>query len=155
MSTADRARTLIKNLSSRRRIIWVPPNGRVMSQDEQISIPGVLEDIVAFGMNVSAFDRYVNDLENDRVKITKVGYGSGGDEPTSYFSTIIGNGVSTVFDIDVGFGTASARAFLFDLVSGSPILFYQLALLTPNSTSIRLTLSPAPASGQIQVFVFG
>jgi hypothetical protein len=150
MSTSDRARTLVKSLVSRRRFVWVPPNGRVMSQDEQVSIPGVLEDIVAFGMNVSAFDRYVNDLENDRVKITKIGYGSSGDEPTSYFSTIIGNGFNTIFDVDVGFGTASARTFLFDLVSGSPILFYQVTLSTPTSTSIRLTLVPAPASSQIQ-----
>lgn len=75
MASSDRTRTLVKNLNSRRRITWVPPNGREMDQNAQISVPGVLETLVTLGEDGATFDHYVDDLDESRVEITKVGYG--------------------------------------------------------------------------------
>jgi hypothetical protein len=75
MAVSDRTRTLVRNLNSRRRITWVPPNGREMNQYEQVNVPGVLETLVALGEDGATFDHYVDDLDGSRVEITKVGYG--------------------------------------------------------------------------------
>jgi len=154
MAEADRVRTLVKNLTDRRRVSWMPPNGREMGDQEQVSVDGVLENIVVMGMDAAVFDQYVYDLANDRVEITKLGYAGGGEEETESFTTVVGDGSETVFDIDAGFNTANARVFVYDTISGSQITAYQFQLQTPTTTSVRLTFNPAPAAGQIRVFIF-
>lgn len=152
MATADRVRTLVKNLTSRRRVTWVPPNGREMGQDEQISVSGVLETIVALGMDGSVFDQYVYDLENDRVEITKLGY-AGGSE-SQYFTTTLGDGINSTFVVNAGFLTIGARIFLFDAFGGGPIYFFTSEPAVPGPTQVTLTLIPPPALNQILVFIF-
>ena len=65
-------------------------------------------------------------------------------------STLIGDGLSTQFDLDVGFDTTKAVALLFDAGSGEKILGFQLIRLVPNSTSVRLILTPAPSLNGVQ-----
>ncbi len=66
-------------------------------------------------------------------------------------STVIGNGSDTQFDVNAGFNTAKAIARLFDIASGEEVLGFQLERLTPSATSVRLTLTPAPALNAVQV----
>lgn len=66
-------------------------------------------------------------------------------------STVIGNGVDTQFDVNAGFSTAKALARLFDVGSGEEVLGFQMQRLLPDSNSVRLTLTPAPATNSVQV----
>ena len=62
----------------------------------------------------------------------------------------IGDGASTVFDVDVGFGTSGAIAKLIDTFAGdAAVLGFGFQRATPNATSVRITLTPAPALNQI------
>jgi len=154
MAEADRVRTVVRNRVGTRRFSWIPPNGRILNFDEQVSIPGVLETTVYLGMSVEQLDEYVDDVINDRVEVTKLGFGGTG-EVSDVFQTTVGNGSATVFEIDAGFATSNAEVFLYDLINQNTIALFGLDLATPNPTSITLELTPAPASGQIQVFIFG
>ncbi len=148
----SRVQTRIKNLVERRRLTYIPPNGKVLNQDETVIVPGVLDTQIYLARDITELDKYLDDINNGRVEVTKIGFGgSGGSES---FDTVIGNGSDTEFDINVGFATAGATVLLFDVLNNSPIGVYQVDLASPNPTSIHLTLTPAPASGQIQVFVF-
>lgn len=66
----------------------------------------------------------------------------------------IGNGFNTVFDLDVGFSTANVVVQCFDLLNvNNVVLAFQMQKQTPNATSVRLTLTPAPALNSIKVVV--
>jgi hypothetical protein len=144
--------TKVRNLAERRRLPYIPPNGRVTDYDEQVSVPGAIETMIHLGFNSDVQDEYIYDLLNYRIDVEVEGFGGGGGG--NAYDTIIGDGVETVFDINAGFETAGATVLVYDLVSGSIIQTVQIALSTPNATSVRLTFNPAPASGQIQVFIF-
>jgi hypothetical protein len=58
---------------------------------------------------------------------------------------LLGDGFSEIFDINAGFGTAEAVAILRDASSLQEIIGFGLDRETPNPTSVRLTLAPAPA----------
>lgn len=67
---------------------------------------------------------------------------------------LIGDGINTVFDLDVGFSTVDAVVQCFDLLHSNNIVFsFQLQNQTPNATSVRLTLTPAPALNSIRAIV--
>jgi hypothetical protein len=67
---------------------------------------------------------------------------------------VIGDGINTVFDIDVGFSTADPAVQCFDLFrSGNIVMAFQMQEQTPNATSVRLTLTPAPGVNSIRVVV--
>jgi len=68
-------------------------------------------------------------------------------------SGTLGNGSDTEFDVDTGFGTELALAVLTDLIGGEEVIAYGFQRETPNSTSVRFTLTPAPALDQIQYSV--
>jgi len=126
-----------------------------MGFNEQLSVPGVLESTVNLGMDGALFDEYVYDLSNSRVAITKIGYGGGGEPPQNVFETTVGNNTQTVFDIDAGFATAGATIYLYDTINENLVHIFDQELGVPTSTSVRLTLTPAPATGQIEVVIFG
>lgn len=70
------------------------------------------------------------------------------------FTTIIGDGATTVFDIDVGFHTGLAVTRLFDDTHGGiEVLAYSLFRQVPTPTSIRLQFTPPPALAAILVKV--
>ena len=66
-------------------------------------------------------------------------------------STIIGDGVSTSFDIACGFDTNTADVRLYQ--NNTPIPAFQFYRRTPVTTSLRLILTPAPPAGSITVRV--
>jgi hypothetical protein len=66
----------------------------------------------------------------------------------------LGDGINTSFDIDTGFSTETPAVRLFDLTrDGNEIIAYQMQKQTPNSTSIRLGLTPAPEVDQVQYVI--
>lgn len=65
-------------------------------------------------------------------------------------SVLIGDGLSTQFDVDTGFDASKAIAQLFDANTGTEVMGFQLIRLVPNSTSVRLILTPAPALNAVQ-----
>jgi len=150
--TTPHVQTLVKNLTRRRRLGYIPPNGKLMSKNETHTVYGVLETLLYLSKDVEGLASYYHDLSLSRIEITKVGYGEAGTP--SYFVTTIGDGGSTVFDVDAGFDTSLAQVYLYDLVALTPIDFYQLERGVPNANSIRFTLTPAPALNSIQVFIF-
>jgi hypothetical protein len=143
-------RTLIKNKAGHRQISYLPPNGRFVHDEETIEVPGVLETILYLGKDSSALEEYIDDLDTGRIEVdSNVGGG------TSFsFHSLVGDGINTVFTFDVGFPVADALIFLFSTASGGPVFFYFLERGVPTPTSIRLTLTPAPAAGSLEVFVF-
>jgi hypothetical protein len=144
--------TLVKNISRRRRLTYLPPNGKVLGHNETCTIHGILEDILYLGKDISGLATFYSDIANSRIEVTKVGYGEGCTP--GHFIIIIGDGANTVFDIDAGFDTALSQIYLYDLLTFTPIDFYMMQRETPDPTSIRLTLTPAPALNSIQVFIF-
>lgn len=144
--------TLLTNLAEARRLPYIPPNGKVMETGETVIIPGALETEIYLGMLKTANDEYVHDLLYDRISISTEGFGGSGAQ--TYFKTLIGDNVSTIFVLEVGFATANARLFLFDELGGGPIYFYEAGLATPGPTQVTLTLIPAPAVNQVCVFIF-
>jgi hypothetical protein len=61
------------------------------------------------------------------------------------YATIIGDGSTTVFDLDVGFLSSSAVVRLFDDThGGEEVKAFTLFRQVPTPTSIRLALAPAP-----------
>lgn len=67
---------------------------------------------------------------------------------------VIGNSVSTVFDVDVGFSTVGVIVQCFDLFrSSNVVVALQVQEQTPNATSVRLTFTPAPGLNSIRVVV--
>lgn len=66
----------------------------------------------------------------------------------------IGDGINTVFDLDVGFSTADAAIQCFDLLnSGNTVAAFQFQKETPNATSVRVIFIPAPPLNSISVMV--
>jgi len=64
----------------------------------------------------------------------------------------IGDGINTVFDLDLGFSTEDVCVRCLDLLqSSNDVVAFQMEKQTPNSTSIRLTLTPAPPTDSIRV----
>jgi hypothetical protein len=150
----ERMLTRVTNTAEARRLPYIPPVGREMQNGEQATVPGAIETMIHMGFDSDVQDEYIYDLLNSRINVTTEGFGGGGDEDEQAYTTVIGDGSETVFDIDAGFSTENARVYVYDTISGSLISTMQLSLQTPNSTSVRLTFSPAPASGQIRVFIF-
>jgi hypothetical protein len=146
----SRVRTRVTNRAGDRQIRYLPPNGRFVHDNETIEIPGVLETIVYLAKDVDQFNEYVEDIETGRIEIASEGLGAGGFS----FHSLVGDGINTIFTFDVGFPTADALIFLFSTASGGPVFFYFLERGVPTPTSIRLTLTPAPAAGSLEVFVF-
>jgi hypothetical protein len=67
---------------------------------------------------------------------------------------LIGDGVNTVFDLDVGFSTANVVVQCFDVFrSGNFVSAFQMQKQTPNANSVRLTLTPAPPLDSIRAVV--
>lgn len=67
---------------------------------------------------------------------------------------IIGNGISTVFDLETGFPTNNAVVKCVDLFrSSNLVMAFQLQNQTPNATSVRLTFIPAPGLNSIRVMI--
>jgi hypothetical protein len=149
----SRMLTRVTNRAEARRVPYIPPVGREMQTGEQVTIPGALETIIHLGFDSDVQDEYIHDLLNNRITVTTEGFGDAEAADDAY-TTVIGNGTQTVFDIDAGFDTENARVYVYDTISGSIITTYQLDRQTPNATSVRLTFSPPPAVGQIRVFVF-
>lgn len=129
----------------------MPPNGRIMNHNESVSIPGVLETELALGLDPDLFDIYEDEVAQGDVQIHKIGYYTEGGR---YDIQIIGDGHSTVFDIDAGFPTASSGVFLYDRSRQTMIQFVDVVRSVPNANSVRITLTPAPASGEIEVYIF-
>lgn len=144
--------TLVRNLVETRRLPYIPPNGRVMQNGETAIISGALETQIYLGMLKTIQDEYIYDLLNDRIAVSTEGFGGSGSD--IYYNALLGNGLSTVFVVDVGFSTAGARIFMFDELGGGPIYFFTAETETPGPTQITITLSPAPATNQISLFVF-
>jgi len=70
------------------------------------------------------------------------------------FDGFLGNGVDNVFDVDTGFTTDDAIARLIDTLRGdAQVVAFGFERQTPNPTSVRFTLTPAPATNQIQYFI--
>lgn len=150
MPTA-RVITLVTNKKDRRRIRWLPPNGRIMAYNESVSLPGVMETELALALDPELFDLYEEEADSGDVTIQKIGYYTEGGR---YDIQIVGDGHSTVFDIDAGFPTASAGVFIYDRSRQTMLAFYEVLRSTPSPTSVRITLTPAPAAGEIEVYVF-
>lgn len=151
---SPRTQTLVTNLGSRRRIPWLPPNGKTVNQNETILVDGVLETIVSMAMDPDVMDQYVSDIESGLVDIKKVGYSVDG-ETGQVFTATIGDGISEVFDLQCGFLTANALVYVYDLSRQTMIQFFDYQKATPAPTYVRITLQPAPGPNEIQVFVFG
>jgi hypothetical protein len=147
----SRVFTLVTNLTERRRIRWLPPNGRIMDHNESVSLPGVLETELVLGLDPDLFDIYEEEVDRGDVQIHKIGYYTEGGR---YHIQIVGDGYSTVFDIDAGFLTASAGVFLYDRSRQTMIHFVDVVRSVPDANSIRVTLTPAPASGEVEVYIF-
>lgn len=147
----SRVLTLVTNLMERRRVRWLPPNGRIMDHNESVSLPGVLETELALGLDPELFDIYEEEADSGSVLVQKIGYYTEGGR---YGIQIVGDGHSTVFDIDVGFPTGAAGVFLYDRSRQTMLHFVDVLRSTPNANSIRVTLSPAPATGEIEVYAF-
>jgi hypothetical protein len=144
-------RTLVKNKAGHRQISYLPPNGRFVHDEETIEVPGILETILYLGKDSSALEEYINDLDTGRIEVDSNAAGGG----TSFsFRSLVGDGVSTVFVFDIGFLAADAIVLLFSTGSNGPIFFYGLERGVPTPTSIRLTLTPAPLMGALEVFAF-
>lgn len=144
--------TLVTNLVEARRLPYIPPNGKVMQTGETVIIPGALETELFLGALKTIHDEYIHDLLNNRITVTTEGFG--GSDSQTYFTTILGDGITSVFIVDVGFLTAGARIFLFDTFGGGPIYFFEAQMGMPMPTQITFTFTPAPAAGQISMFVF-
>lgn len=70
------------------------------------------------------------------------------------FTTIIGDGSSTIFDLEVGFQTGLAVTRLYDDThGGAEVQAYSLFRQVPTPTSIRLQFTPPPAVAAIMVKV--
>jgi hypothetical protein len=144
-------RTLVKNKAGARRISYLPPNGRFLHDEETVEVPGVLETILYLGRSSDELEQFLEDLNLGRVEVSSEGFGG----PSSFaFHSLVGDGLSTIFTFDVGFPTVDALIFLFSTASGGPIFFYILERGIPTPNSIRLTLTPAPPAGSLEVFVF-
>jgi hypothetical protein len=144
--------TLVKNLVETRRVPYIPPNGKIMQAGETSIIPGAIETELYLGAITTIHDEYVHDLLHNRIEVTTEGFGSSGSQV--YFTTTLGDGINTLFVVETGFVTADARIFLFDTFGGGPIYFFDAELETPGLTQVTFTLTPAPAAGQISVFIF-
>lgn len=143
-------KTRVKNKAGHRQISYLPPNGRFVHDEETVEIPGVLETILYLGKDSSFYEEFLDDLNLGRIELASEGLGAGGFS----FRSLVGDGVSTVFDFDVGFNTDGAVILLFSTGTAGPIYFYGLERGVPTPTSIRLTLTPAPPMGSLEVFVF-
>ena len=66
---AGRARTFVKNLSAKRKLSYIPPNGRVVGAGKTVAVPGILETILVLG-DSKAFDDYVRDVTLGRISIS-------------------------------------------------------------------------------------
>jgi hypothetical protein len=70
------------------------------------------------------------------------------------YATVIGDGSTTVFDIDVGFLASSAVVRLFDdTFGGEEVKAFTLFRQVPTLTSIRLVFNPPPPLASIFVKV--
>lgn len=153
MALAVQVQTRVKNLVSRRRLTYLPPNGKILERNETVVVPGVLDTQIYLTKDATEIDKFLDDINNGRIEVTKIGFGSGGDGGGG-FDTVIGNGVDTVFEINVGFATENAAVYIYNLLTNTPVDIFQVTLSSPNPTSLTLTLTPAPAAGSLQVFVF-
>lgn len=149
----ERMLTRVKNLVEARRLPYIPPNGRVVNTNETVVIPGALETELYMAALKEIHDEYIHDLLNNRIEVTTEGFGTAAGEDA--FSSTVGDGTSTVFVIDAGFATTGATIYLFDAFGGGPIFGFEQQLATPGPTQVTLTLTPPPATGQINVFIFG
>ena len=145
--------TRITNVVEQRRLPYIIPNGRVLNFGETVIIPGAIETELYLSKNSDVHDEYIFDLVNNRIVVTTEGFGGGaGADPV--FSSTIGDGVNTLFQIDAGFATAGATVLIYDTISGSILQTVQITLESPNAASVELEFTPAPASGQIAIFIF-
>lgn len=72
----------------------------------------------------------------------------------AHFTTVIGDGSTTVFDLDVGFLAQNALARLYDDThGGAEVRGFGLMRQVPTPTSVRLTLVPPPPAAAILVNV--
>jgi hypothetical protein len=70
------------------------------------------------------------------------------------FTTIIGDGATTIFDIDVGFISVGAIARLFDDThGGAEVIGFGFFRQVPTPTSVRFVLTGPPAAASILVKV--
>jgi len=142
---------LVTNRLDCRRVRWIPPNGRIMDSNETILVPGVLETLLSAGLDPSLFDLYEREEADGDVSIRKVGYYTAGGD---YHVETIGDGYSTIFDVDAGFDTSSSTVFLYDLSRETMVQFFGVERGVPGANWVRITLDPAPAPGEIEVYVF-
>lgn len=77
----DITRTFVKNLGARRRLSYIPPNGREMLPGQIVEIPGILETILYLSKN-GEIERYRADVIAGNIQVTYsiegVSFGGGG-----------------------------------------------------------------------------
>lgn len=148
--------TIVQNLGPARKLPYILPNGKFMHRGESITIPGELETELELAGQQGLLQLYRAERANGTINVTQVGIGGtgGGGGGGGVFSTVIGDGVTTVFDLDCGFTTNLCNINLLDLNGGGAVDAFSVARSFPTANSIRLTLAPAPGNRSLQVTVF-
>jgi hypothetical protein len=130
---------------------YIPPNGKWLLRNETVLVPGILETEVYLAKRSDVFGEYAYDVQTRRIDVET----TDSDITTNWHTAILGNGLSTTFDVETEFVTAGAGVYAYDLFSGSIVEAYQYLLSTPNTQSVRFVFDPAPGTSQIQIFIYG
>lgn len=147
--------TIIQNLANSRKVPYILPNGKFMHHLESVTVPGELETELELAGVPGLLQLYRAERANGLINVTQQGFGgSGGGGGGGVFSIIIGDGVTTQFDLDCGFPTNLANINLLDVNGGGIVDAFSVQRSFPTANSIRLSLSPAPGIHSLQVTVF-
>lgn len=148
-------RTRFKNLGDGVYFGFIPEHGRYVASGSQIVIDGDLLSMLAgprgkrYGPASTA--RLLRELvEAGVVEIEDVHEIPG----NCAYRKIIGDGISTVFDLSTGFRTAHSLVLVYDRIRESMVPYVYVQKGIPDELSIRIITSPAPLFYELEVFVF-
>lgn len=147
--------TRFKNLGDPRYFAFLPNHGRNVDSGVQLVLNGDLKTVLAsrhskrYGPNT-----YLRSLQT-LIDEGEVEIESLPEAPQhGTYRTLIGDGLATVFDLNVGFLTAHCRIFVYDVFLQAMVPFIVVVRGVPGPTFIRITVTPAPGIGELDVFVF-
>lgn len=148
--------TRFKNVGVDRHFGFLPEHGRKLNSGVQVIIEGDLRTLLATPRG-KRYGPKLREMASMQALIDagQVEYESLPEAPQhGAFRTLAGDGFSTVIDILVGFVTAHARVYVYDIFTQTMVPYVYVERGVPTPISVRLTFNPAPGVNELDVFVF-